>query len=68
LIFFELTSEEIHRGMDIVYDSVVYREALNMNDPLICFMHDSKYLNLAMLWIDCNRDMVMTKLVYNPDQ
>ena len=61
--FFSLSDDEICRGLDIIHDSCIREEALATNDKLSCFAMDMELQRLAMLWLNNEKDMVLTKLM-----
>lgn len=62
MIFFELTDEEINRGMAYAYDYYLCQEAALHNDPLVAFSYDQHLIELAELYYSCDRCMVTTIL------
>jgi hypothetical protein len=60
--FFALTSDQVHQGIAIMYDSVYQNQATIDNDPLLAFAFDVRLQKLATLWVECDEDMLLTKL------
>lgn len=63
--FFDLSEEEINKGISYCFDSKLLELGLQQNDPLTVFAMDSSYLKLVDIWLKCDKNMLMTKLSVN---
>lgn len=60
--FFNLSDDEISIGLDIIHDydlSIKYQDT-----DLISFVLDSELQRLAFLWLECNRNRILTRLLF----
>lgn len=70
--FESMTDEVRDRGLMYVMDHQSYLDTLNSashtaandNDDAAWFIYDSSLRDLLFLWLECNRDMVLTKLTW----
>ncbi len=81
--FVALTNEQRDAGFQAIHDSEYRRLLVNQSAQFYCdnnavemayeesildFVYDSELRKLLYLWIDCKRDMVMTRLKYIQDK
>lgn len=64
-VFWKLTDEEIVQGLDIMHDLALQKRS--PQHPMIDFAYDIELQNLAMMWIDCNRDRTLMKIKYSDE-
>jgi len=69
--FVTLTPELIELGLSAVYDSTLVDKILNTGtedeaNVVASFLMDSELTTIAMLYYECNEDMLLTKMSYVP--
>jgi len=61
-IFWELTDDQILQGFDVMFNIELQKQT--PPHSMIMFAYNRELQNLAMLWVDCDRDRTLMKLKY----
>lgn len=64
--FFELSKEDILRGLCYFYDSHALKHAPK-SDKMTAFAYDSNLQYLALYWLDSDQDMNVMRLKYHDE-
>ena len=62
--FFKLDKNDIINGINAIYDKNIFDALLNEKSNALDIVFDFKLQEIAYLWIECEKDELLTRLNY----